>query len=103
MPDPRLAESLRLFKEGQYFESHDVLEELWLETPAEDPYRDFYKGVIQAAAAFYQLKRGRTAGAMSLYRSSVKYLEGYAPLALGLDVSKFIGEMRRVFSAPPQG
>jgi uncharacterized protein len=74
-----------------------VIEELWLETPAEDPWRDLYKGVIQAAAAIYQYDRQVLSGARGLYRTSVEYLAKYEPKALGLDVSKLVREMRECF------
>ncbi len=97
MIDKRFQEGLRLFKEKKFFECHDVIEELWLETPAEDPYRDLYKGVIQAAAALYQLERKIFSGAVGLYRSSLVYLEKYKPSALGLDVQGLVDEMNKSF------
>ncbi|HTL69951.1 MAG TPA: DUF309 domain-containing protein [Candidatus Eisenbacteria bacterium] len=93
-PDPRFVKGLELFNEGQYFECHEVIEDLWLETPYEDFYRDFYKGVIQAAAAVYQSQRGILTGARGLSSSSLKYLEKYAPDALGLNVAKLIADLR---------
>ncbi len=95
--DERFKEGLRLFKNGHYFESHEVIEALWLETPEDDPWRDLYKGVIQAAAAIYQFKRGILSGALGLYRSSVKYLEAYRPEAMGLQVGKLIEDMSVCF------
>jgi predicted metal-dependent hydrolase len=95
--DERFKEGLRLFKEGQYFESHEVIEDLWLETPEDDPWRDLYKGVIQAAAAIYQFKRGILSGALGLYRSSIKYLEAYRPEAMGLQTGKLIEDMNICF------
>lgn len=96
--DERFKEGLRLFKEGHYFESHEVIEDLWLETPEDDKWRDLYKGVIQAAAAIYQFKRGILSGALGLYRSSIKYLEIYKPVAMGLEVEKLIEDMKVCFA-----
>lgn len=89
---------LHLFDEGDYYECHEVIEALWLETPSEDPYRDLYKGVIQAAAAIYQYDRGILTGARGLYRTCVGYLEKYTPAALGLNVRKFVDEMHACFA-----
>lgn len=100
--DPRFREGLRLFDEREYFECHEVIEELWLETPSEDRWRDLYKGVIQAAAAVYQFRRGILSGAVGLYRTSTAYLEPYRPSALGLDVDALLASMRRFF-APLEG
>ena len=93
--DPRFIQGLELFKKNQFFECHEVIEDLWLETPESDAHRDLYKGVIQAAAAIYQLDRGILSGARGLYKSAVAYLEKYRPAALGLDVHKFIDELNR--------
>lgn len=90
----RLFESLRLFNERRFFESHEVLESLWLERK-DDPYRDFYKGVIQAAAALYQFERGRLAGFKSLLESAVGYLKKFGPRAMGLEVTEFIRDLER--------
>ena len=98
MVDVRWDQGLRLFDEGKFFECHEAIEALWLETPSDDVHRDLYKGVIQAAASLYQLKRGVLSGAKGLLRTSVAYLEKYRPEALGLDVSQFIDHLRNHFS-----
>lgn len=95
--DPRFLRGLRLFNEGEYFEAHDVIEELWLETPSSDPMRDLYKGVIQAAAAIYQYERGILSGALGLHKTSVKYLRKYEPRALGLNVSGLVSGLNVFF------
>ncbi len=95
--DRRFTEGLELFNHGEYFECHEVIEALWLETPGEDAHRDLYKGVIQAAAAIYQWDRGILTGARGLYATAVGYLEKYKPESLGLDVEKLVGEMKACF------
>ena len=95
--DARFKKGLELFNEKEFFECHDVIEELWLETDPSDPHRDLYKGVIQAAAAVYQLNRGILSGARGLYKSSLVYLEKYKPEALGLNVDEFIERMKKIF------
>ena len=97
MIDERFLEGLKLFNEGEFFECHEVIEELWLETDSGDPNRDLYKGVIQAAAALYQFERGILSGAIGLYGTSTAYLEKYSPEALGLNVRKLIDEMHVCF------
>lgn len=97
MIDERFLEGLKLFNEGEFFECHEVIEDLWLETDSADPYRDLYKGVIQAAAAIYQFERGIISGAIGLYGTSTAYLEKYSPSALSLDVRKLIDEMHSCF------
>src|SRR5437773_1471549 len=45
----------RCWNEQRYYEAHDVLEQLWLNT--ESPDVDFFKGLIQAAGAFVHLQK----------------------------------------------
>ncbi len=98
--DLRFVEGLELFNKKEYFECHEVIEDLWLKTPSEDRYRDLYKGVIQAAASLYQHGRKIDSGAKGLYQSSVAYLEKYSPKALGLNVDKLIKEMNAFYKDP---
>ncbi|MBI4342242.1 MAG: DUF309 domain-containing protein [Candidatus Omnitrophica bacterium] len=93
--DPRLAEGLALFNHRRFFECHEVLERLWLDTAGRE--RDFYKGLIQAAVAFYHWSRRNPAGAMSLYRSSSRYLKKYRPACLGVDVEGFLPQYTELF------
>ena len=72
-----------------------MLEQLWLETAGRP--RDFYKGLIQAAVALYHWSRGNQGGAMSLYRSSSRYLRKYRPAYLGLDVDGFLAPYTQLF------
>ena len=46
---------LECFNAGEFYEAHDVLEDLWLEK-REESDADFYKGLIQLAGAFVHLK-----------------------------------------------
>lgn len=96
--DERFIEGLHLFNAGEYYDCHEVIEDLWLETPSEDPHRNLYKGVIQAAAAYYQYNRGILSGAIGLYRTAVMYLEPYSPIAMGLDVKGLLKELRAGFA-----
>ncbi|MBI3315569.1 MAG: DUF309 domain-containing protein [Candidatus Omnitrophica bacterium] len=92
--DERFKRGLELFDQGEFFECHEVIEDLWLKTDSGNPYRDLYKGVIQAAAALHQHRRGITSGAEGLYKTSVGYLNKYRPRALGLDVNAFIEKLK---------
>lgn len=75
-----------------------MIEDLWLETPQDDPYRGLYKGVIQAAAALYQFERGILSGALGLFETSTQYLEKYQPEALGLNVAMLLKGMKKCFA-----
>jgi len=91
MTDARFLKGLELFNCEEFFESHEVIESLWFETKG--IYKDFYKGVIQAAAAMHLLRKGTLSGAERLLSSSIKYLEPYQPVLMGLNVEKLISDL----------
>jgi len=86
-PDPRLAAGAELFNRGEYFEAHEVWEDLWNDCPAAD--RRFCQALIQAAVAVHHFQRDNHAGAARLFRSGRRYMEPYRPAHLGLDVDGF--------------
>ncbi|NJK92852.1 MAG: DUF309 domain-containing protein [Blastochloris sp.] len=54
--DPHYVAYFECFNRQDYYEAHDVLEELWLEEGPQGPNYAFYKGLIQGAGAFVHLK-----------------------------------------------
>ena len=86
----------RCWNERRYYEAHDVLEQLWLNT--ESPDAAFFKGLIQAAGAFVHLQKRfehpshakhskRLPPAVRLFRLAEKNLSSFAPSYHGLDVA----------------
>ena len=47
--DTRFKQAVELFNNGEWYEAHDVIEELWHETA--DPHRRSLQGVLQVAVA----------------------------------------------------
>ena len=84
-------EGLRLFNAEDFFECHDILEELWAETSGEP--KKFYQGLIQTAITLFHFGNGNLGGARKLYESSRKYLEPYKPEYAGINVSKLLDDM----------
>lgn len=88
-------EGLRLFNAEDFFECHDVLEELWSETLGEP--KKFYQGMIQVAISLFHFGNGNLGGARKLYDSSRKYLLPYAPAYQGIDVDKLLADLQSCF------
>jgi uncharacterized protein len=88
-------EGLRLFNDEDFFECHEVLEELWGETVG--PSKKFYQGLIQAAVALFHFGNGNLGGAKKVYLSSRKYLDAYPATYEGLDLEKFLADMQHCF------
>ena len=85
--DDRFAAGVALFNQGEYFEAHEVWEELWMDCPAAE--RRFVQALIQAAVAIYHYGRNNAAGAARLFHSARRYLEPYRPVHRGLDIDRF--------------
>ncbi len=88
-------EGVRLFNAEDFFEAHDVLEELWSES--QDGNKKFYQGLIQAAVALFHFGNGNLGGAKKVYLSSCKYLEPFRPECAGLDLNRFLDDLAFCF------
>jgi hypothetical protein len=103
--DPRYLAGVLFFNQRDFFEAHEVWEELWADS--EPPQRRYYQGLIQAAVGLLHFENGNLGGAVKLYRSSRSYMEPYLPRYLGLDVEDFWRQMELCFarlltSDPPE-
>ncbi len=94
--DPRYVRGVQLFNACEFFEAHDVWEELWAEYRG--PSRDFYKGLIQVAVALHHFGNENIRGAKKLYTSSRGYLQPYRPRHLGCDLDLLFEEMEACFA-----
>src|SRR4030095_10660816 len=79
------------FNQGLFYESHDVLEELWLQD-RQGPDSAFFKGLIQFAGAFVHLQkhtpvRPRLRPAAALFKLSRENLARYPAEHRRMDVS----------------
>jgi len=88
---PSFLNGIELFNRGEYFDAHEVWEELWMECPSAE--RRFIQALIQAAVAVYHLSRGNVAGATRLFHSGRRYMEPYRPTYMRLDVDDFWRKM----------
>lgn len=89
--DPRYLEGIEHFNRCDFFEAHEVWEDLWKEYSG--PSRLFYKGLIHVAVCLHHFGNGNIRGARKLYHSSRGYLEPYAPFYEGLNVTKLLTEL----------
>ena len=88
-------EGLRLFNEEEFFECHDVLEELWSETVG--PERKFLQGLIQASIALFHFGNENFGGAKKLYLSATKNLDFHGDEFMGIKLGEFLQDFRRCF------
>ena len=90
--DPRYLKGINYFNECEFFEAHEIWEELWADE--QGPSRKFYQGLIQVAVCLHHFGNGNIRGAKKLYHSSRQYLETYSPRHCGIDLEKFLTEFQ---------
>ncbi|MCP3744866.1 MULTISPECIES: DUF309 domain-containing protein [Paenibacillus] len=77
-------------RDRDYFECHEVLEELWLKLDR-DPV---YKGLLQVAVGLYHFRNGNYRGGHMMLDSAVHRLEHAPSQALGINMAKLVDEAR---------
>jgi hypothetical protein len=94
--DPRYLAGALFFNRREFFQAHEVWEDLWADTQGAD--HRFYQGLIQAAVALYHFGNGNVRGALKLFRSGMNYMNPYPSPHHGLDVTAFWERMRICFA-----
>lgn len=74
------------FNSQQFYEAHEVLEDLWL-ADKHGPNGDFYKGLIQLAGAYVHLQKNRLRPAAALFNLTRANLAKYPLRHEGLDLA----------------
>jgi len=96
---PCYLEYFRLFNAQEYYDAHDVLEHIWLDSEGER--YDFYKALIQLAGGYVHLQHHhrepahrihgkRLRPAARLFRRSAELLTGFPPIYEGLTLRDVI-------------
>lgn len=86
---------LKLFNEEEFFDCHDVLEELW--SHAEGEEKKYLQGLIQAAVALFHFGNENFGGAKKLYISARKNLDPYGDDYLGVELGRFLTDFQACF------
>jgi hypothetical protein len=77
---------IEAFNEGDYFESHEHLEDAWNEDSG--PARDMYKAVLQVAVAYLQIERANYAGAVKMFMRARQWLAPLPDVCRGIDIGR---------------
>jgi predicted metal-dependent hydrolase len=96
-PPDKLLLAISRFNNGEWFECHETLEDLWMGEHGE--IRRFYQGILQIAVAMHHWRNGNFAGAMSLLKSGVDHLGNVRPVCMQVDVAAFAAEANRTREA----
>src|ERR1700752_1620124 len=87
------ARGIELFNRGDYFECHEILEELW--TPSIQPERWFLQSLIHFAVALHHHQCQNAIGASRQLTKGLGKIHGYLPERGGIRTDNIAGELRR--------
>jgi predicted metal-dependent hydrolase len=90
--DGPLAEGLRLYCVGKFFDAHEAWESVWLTAP--QPEKTFLQGLIQVTVAFHHLHRDNPLGTQRLLHAALRKLESYPADFGGIDVTILCNDIR---------
>lgn len=83
--DERFIHFVVLFNvDRDYFECHEVMEELWLE----EGRNLLYQGLLQAAVGLHHWRNDNFSGAVKLFNQAEQKLVQYADVEMGLDLQQ---------------
>jgi predicted metal-dependent hydrolase len=86
VPETARQRGIELFNAREFYECHEVLEDLWRPTQGMERY--FLQAVIHFAVGFYHHQRGNQRGAELQLRKGLKKLAGYLPAFQSIDTAK---------------
>ena len=98
MHEPQYLKGIEHFNRREFFEAHDIWEELWREMKGDDA-RMFYQGLINAAVALHHYSNGNVSGAGRQWAYCYEHLERFRPRHLDLDVDGLLAALGEIFDA----
>jgi hypothetical protein len=86
--DSRLARGVGAFNAGNFFEAHEIWEELWLESVG--PERPLLQGLVQIAAGYAKVESGVRGGAIKLLARGLEHVRQFGPAAFRIAIGPFV-------------
>lgn len=91
----RLIHAIDKFNAGDFFECHEILEDIWFDVRGSS--RDFYQGLLHIAVGFYHLtKRKNKKGTILQLNKALTKLEGYGERFNGVDTDKLLKQVKSI-------
>jgi uncharacterized protein len=76
--------------ERDYFECHEVMEELWLE----EGRSHVFQGLLQIAVGLYHYRNGNVSGSIKLFNQGIDKLQHQPEILYGIHTGKLVEESR---------
>jgi len=101
VPEAARQRGIELFNAQEFYECHEVLEDVWRPTQGEE--RFFLQALIHFAVGFYHHQRGNQAGAERQLRKGLRKFAGYLPVFQGIETARLYTEVRHALEAISAG
>lgn len=99
----RMLEGVALFNKREFFECHEILEDLW--KAQVEPEKQLTQGIIQIAVAYYHALRDNRVGALKLLKRGIPRVKPFLPEHKNLQLKPFIEsveqDMERIEAGRP--
>ena len=86
VPETERRRGIELFNAGEFYECHEVLEDVWRPSRGEERY--FLQALIHFAVGFYHHQQGNRIGAELQLRKGLSKLAGYLPVFDGVNTAQ---------------
>jgi uncharacterized protein len=95
----RFIQAVDKFNEEDYFECHEILEDIWFDT--HDDSKDFYQGLLHIAVGLYHLTKKNNPNGFALqFEKAVIRLSSYPANYNGIDAAKLLKEVEVINKNP---
>jgi uncharacterized protein len=101
MDSERYRAGIKLFNRAEFFEAHEVLEDVWRKAPQAE--KKFLQGLIQVAVALHHHSKGNLIGAQSLLSRAARNLSAYPEDFGGLQLTSLLRSITHWKAALAQG
>jgi len=78
-----LQQGIDFFNQGQWYEAHEVWEDLWRETEGEA--RGFYQGLVQLAVGLHHISGGNLRGGKRVLDRGIEHIRAFPDRFMGID------------------
>lgn len=85
MNSDELRRGIALFNRSEFFEAHEVLEDVWRAAPADQ--KKHFQGLVQTAVAFHHFSTGNRIGMRSVLERAMRNLDGCAAEFHGIHIA----------------
>jgi predicted metal-dependent hydrolase len=103
-PPPGLVEGVRLFNAGQFYECHEVLEDIW--HAEREPIRYLYQGILQIGVGFHHWRNGNFRGAHLLLTDGIDKVRRFTPGCMAVDTDALVEQaaacLEQLFALGPE-